>query len=41
MNIFTSKNRKKIKWVWGVIGVLVILSMIVLYSGIPTFTTLR
>lgn len=33
MNIFTSKNRKKIKWVWGLIGILVIISMIVLYSG--------
>ncbi len=33
MNIFTSKNRARIKWVWAVIGILVIFSMIVVYSG--------
>ena len=37
MNIFTSKHQKKIKWIWGVISVLVILSMVILYSGITKF----
>ena len=37
MNIFTSKRQKQIKWVWGILSVIVILSMIVLYSGITKF----
>lgn len=34
MNIFTSKNRKKVKWIWGTIGMVVVISMIILYSGV-------
>lgn len=37
MNIFTSKHQKKIRWIWGVLSVIVILSMIILYSGITRF----
>ena len=37
MNIFTSKNQKKIKWIWGVLSVLVIVAMIILYAGITRF----
>lgn len=34
MNIFTSKYKKGLKWAWGVVSILVIVSMIVLYTGI-------
>jgi len=34
MNIFRSKNRKKVRVVWTVISALVIISMMVLYSGV-------
>ena len=37
MNIFTSKHQKRIKWIWGALSVVVILSMIILYSGITKF----
>lgn len=37
MNIFTSKHQKRIKWIWGVISILVIVSMVILYAGITKF----
>lgn len=37
MNIFTSRHQKKIKWAWGIISVLVIVSMIILYAGVTRF----
>ena len=36
MNIFRSKNRKKVQKIWGVISALVIVSMLILYSGFAT-----
>ena len=37
MNIFTSKHQKKIKWIWGGLSILVIISMIILYAGVTKF----
>ena len=33
MNIFDPKHKKRVKMIFGVVSVLVILSMIILYSG--------
>ena len=31
--LFSKKTKTAIKWVWGVIAILIILSMIFVYSG--------
>lgn len=36
MNIFTSKYKKGIKWIWGVLSILVIVSMVILYAGVTS-----
>ncbi|MEY2665523.1 MAG: hypothetical protein RLZZ480_628 [Candidatus Parcubacteria bacterium] len=33
--LFHERTRKAIKWVWGVIALLIILSMVFAYSGGP------
>lgn len=34
MNIFDSKYKKGIKWIWTVVGIIVIISMVLLYTGL-------
>lgn len=34
--LFHERTRKTIKWVWAVIAILIILSMVVAYSGGPS-----
>lgn len=34
MNLFRTKYRKGIRWVWQILSVLVIISMIALYTGL-------
>lgn len=36
MNIFRAKHRKKVQRIWGFVSALVIISMMILYSGFAT-----
>ncbi|MBP9749362.1 MAG: hypothetical protein KBD21_01355 [Candidatus Pacebacteria bacterium] len=40
MFLFNSRTKKVIRWLWAVFAILIILSMIIAYSGFVTLATL-